>query len=271
MSRLAALCCLLALSGLLVLGQAAPDTAPPPGGDVKIKVPPLPARLAATVKFAGLDEGVTLEDALDHLAKTYDLTFDVDEEGFKAEGVDKVLEQGLTGKGLKKRDKVRLDALLRKVLARLVVPSGATYVLRRGGIEVTTNAAARSRIWGHHTGPFLPLVHATFEKRPLEEALKELAEQAEYNIVLDGRVGEKAREAVTGRFLNTPLDTAVGFLADAADLRTVLQDNVVYVTTKENAALWESKQKGSPGDPEAGPRVGPGVGAPLAPSAPMGM
>ncbi len=268
MRRVATVFCLLALSGLFVWGQGATESAPAPR---TTKDEPLLARLAATVKFSGLGEGVVLEDALDQFAKAYDLTIDYDEQAFKAEGIDNVSELVLAGKGIKKRDKVRLDALLHRVLSRVGVPSGATYVLRRDGIEVTTKSSVRARIWGGgYTGPLLPLVHATFEKRPLEEALRELAQQAEYNVILDGRAGEKAKETVTARFANTPLDTAIAFLADTAGLRTVLMDNVAYVTTKENAALWEARNRPSPDDP-GGPRIGPGVGAPLWPSgAPAG-
>ena len=127
---------------------------------------------------------------------------------------------------------------------------------------------------GQTSGPFLPLVHATFEQKPLAEALREMAEQTEYNIVLDNRAGEKAKAEVSARFVNTPLDTAVNFVADMVDLRTILLDNVIYVTTRENAALMESRLKKDPNDAaeSAGPRIGSGVASPMTPAgAPAGM
>src|SRR5262249_41583193 len=105
----------------------------------------------------------------------------------------------------------------------------------------------------------------------LRDALREMAEQAEYNVVLDNRAGDKAKIEVSARFLNTPLDTAVGFVADMVDLRTVLLDNVIYVTTRENAAVLESRLKQEPDSPDTapGPRIGSGVGSPP-PTAPPG-
>src|SRR5262249_1285354 len=100
-----------------------------------------------------------------------------------------------------------------------------------------------TEIWGKdYQGPFLPLVQNTFEKKALEKVLRELADECEFSIVLDGRVEDKAKAVVSGRFQNTPLDTAVRLLADMADLKPFLVDNVLYVTSKENAALLEEQE-----------------------------
>jgi hypothetical protein len=50
---------------------------------------------------------------------------------------------------------------------------------------------------------------------------------------------------VTATLNSVPIETAVLILADMADLRLVVLDNVLFVTTKENAeqlALWHNKQ-----------------------------
>jgi hypothetical protein len=94
-------------------------------------------------------------------------------------------------------------------------------------------------------------VNATFDKFPLEEAARELADQAEFTVLVDSRAAEKAKTPVSARLLNTPLDTALRLLTDVADLRTVHLDNVLYITTKENAAALEArleKEKGPEGD-----------------------
>ena len=271
MSRLAAVCGVLALGGLLVLGRA--DSAPP----AKQKEPAKPARtepvgvrLTQTVKFAGFDDpALTLGDALDKLGKAYVLDFKVNEAAFIAEGIADVFKTAITEKPIPKRSAIRLDQLLHLVLGRINSSSGTTFLVRGNSIEVTTNQRVRTQIWGGHNGPFLPLVNRSFAKQPLEDALKALAEQAEYNVVLDNRVGDKAKTPLTARFANTPLDTAVGFLADMADLRPVLLDNVIYVTTRENAALWASRlKKEMTGNPEevTGPRIGAGVGSPPPPT-----
>jgi type II secretory pathway component HofQ len=165
---------------------------------------------------------------------------------------------------------VRLDTVLRKLLARLPVESGAVWTLREDRIEITTHQAQVAEIWGEYNGPFLPLVWATFDKVPLEDALKELAEQTDFTIVLDNRAGEKGRTPVTARLRNTPLDTALRLLADMADLRPVHTDNVLYVTTKENAAAMEARlererKTGEPAEEPKAPRKGSGPGAPAKP------
>src|SRR6185437_4373035 len=108
-------------------------------------------------------------------------------------------------------------------------------------------------------------------KSPLEDAVKELAEQAEFNVVFDNRAADKAKTTVSAVFRNTPLDTALRLLADMADLRAVHLDNVLYVTTKENAAALEARldreripaiplddNNSTPG--ESSPRKGSGPG-----------
>jgi hypothetical protein len=271
MSRRIAVCSLFLVSGLLVFVRA--DAEPARTAPVVKGEEPLAVKLFRPVKFSGFeDPGLKLGDVLAKLGKDYGVEIEVNELAFKAAGVDDVLGTAVNEKPIRKSERIRLDRLLRTVLARLPAQAGATYVLRRDGIELTTVQAARVQIWGSHNGPFLPLVHATFEQKPLAEALRELADQAEYNIVLDNRAGEKGKAEVSARFVNTPLDTAVSFVADMVDLRPVLQDNVIYVTTRENAALMESRLKKDPlNDAEtAGPRIGSGVASPVLPAGPGG-
>jgi hypothetical protein len=91
--------------------------------------------------------------------------------------------------------------------------------------------------------PMLPLVHLAFEEKPLDEALAELTAATGVSIVLDRkRVGDQARAPVSGQFLNTPLDTAARLLANAAELSVVLLDNVLVVTTPENAKALGREQ-----------------------------
>jgi hypothetical protein len=273
MPRRLAVCTLLLLSGLHVFVRAgaepARSAAPAPKPEESLS-----AKLFRPVKFSGFeDPALKLKEALEKLGKDYGVEFEVNEPAFKAAGLEDVLNTLVAEKPIRKSERLRLDRLLRTILARVPAQGGATYVLRRDGIEITTVPAARAQIWGSHNGPFLPLVHATFEQKPLAEALREMADQTEYNIVLDNRAGEKAKAEVSARFVNTPLDTAVNFVADMVDLRKVLLDNVIYVTSRENAAVLESRQKKDPlNDAEsAGPRIGSGVGSPVPSGAPAGM
>jgi hypothetical protein len=232
MVRSAALACLLVLSASLA--PAAEN-----------KALPLAAKLKETVKFDGFDDPkTTLGEALDKLADQYALQFDVNELAFKEDQVEDVRGAEVVIRPIPKMTNVRLETVLHKVLARVPCASGATYLVRRNVIEVTTQTTVLHEIWGeNYLGPYLPLVNQGFDKRPLEDALKDLADAADFNIVLDSRAAEKAKTAVSANFENTPLDTAVRLLADMADLKPFRVDNVLYVTTRERANQMEAKEK----------------------------
>ena len=182
--------------------------------------PPKPAKpdaslavsLAKRADFSGIDDPkATLAEALDALAGRYAVNFDVNEKAFKFDQVNEVLKTEIANPNpIPALKNARLDAALGKVLQRVPAPSGAVIMVRREAIEITTGFFLRGEVWGENDrGPFLPLVHASFSKSPLSEALKDLADQADFNIVLDNRAGEKAKTPVTAKFRNTPLDTAV--------------------------------------------------------------
>jgi hypothetical protein len=245
----------VAVAGLALWNAWAAPGPPPPQT--------LPSKLFKRVKFDGFTDGRgTLGDALNQLARQYDLAFDVNEKAFKFENVADVLKTEITP--VPPMKSIRLDTVLRKLLAQVPVGSGATYLLREDGVEVTTNTFLTAEVWGNYKGPQLPLVWATLDRTPLEDALKDLAEQADFNVMLDNRAGEKGKTPVTARLRNAPLDTAVRLLADMADLRPVHQDNVLYVTTKENAAAVEARlereRKEAAPDDETNPRTRKGSG-----------
>src|SRR5262249_27989183 len=174
------------------------------------------------VMFEGFpaDPMLTLQEGLDFLADRYDVTFSANEEAFKTGRGDEVLGVPVTKQAIPKMYTARLDTVLRKILAHIPAASGATYVIRRDRVEVTTEAAVRAEFWsGDHKGPYLPLVYTSFDKAPLGQALDELADATEYTVMLDGRVGDKAKTAVTARFANVPLDNAVRLPADTAGLK----------------------------------------------------
>jgi hypothetical protein len=243
MSRLT-LCCLIALAAA-VLSASADESASKP-------VRPKIGLLTAPITFeANEDPKATLGALLDQLATRHEINFDVNEAAFKADGFEDVLETRVAEKRLPGPKRTTLDAVLRKLLAR-VPGSGATYLLRRDRIEITTVAAMREEIWGaDYAGPFLPLVHAEFDKKPLVEALDELASASGFNVVIDARMADQAKTPVSVRLLNTPLDTAVRLLADMAELKTFQTDNLLYVTSPENAGKLEAaeREKVASGEP----------------------
>jgi RNA polymerase sigma factor (sigma-70 family) len=234
-----------------------PAPARPPKKDkepapVALAVPDVDLReaLQKTVVWAGVeqDKGLTLKEVLDGLfAKRHDLTFEVNERAFKAEGVNdveavQIVETAGIGGG-----RMAVATMLRKVLDRVPSESGATFLVRKDTIEITTAAAVRAELGVPKDRPLLPLVWEKFEKRPLRGALDRLADASGYSVVLDARVAGKAKDLeVTARLANVPVDTAVGLLADMAGLDVARLDNVFYVTTPENAARLRAKASGAP-------------------------
>jgi hypothetical protein len=199
--------------------------------------------LNRAVKFPGIeDPKATLIEALDQLARMYDLSFEVNERAFKFEMVPDVLKTEVELPNPIPPMNATPAHVLRKVLARVPVPSDATFLVRKDTIEITTGLALRDEVWGaNYRGPWLPLVYVRFERVPLQEALRELARQTDTNIVLDVDVGRRARVPVTARLRNAPLGVAVRLLADMADLRAVQVANVVYVTTPRKADRLQAR------------------------------
>jgi hypothetical protein len=210
-------------------GEAAPPAEP-------ARAAPAPespaARLFKPRPFPGIaDPDTTLGEALRSVGAMYDATFDVDEQAFRDEELHDVSKKPL-GVEVPKMAGASLDRVLRKLLAQLSAPSGATYMVRVDHVEITTRRAQRVEVWGRYGGPYLPLVHADFEGRPLADALQDLSHQSGVSVVVDARAADKAKTPVSASFLNLPLDTAVRTLAEMAGLKSALNDNTIYVSTE---------------------------------------
>lgn len=117
-----------------------------------------------------------------------------------------------------------------------VLSAKAVLWIRSGEIVITTEARVKSRYFLYN-----PIDLARFSKVPLANALDELAELSGIPILLDPRVGKKARTPVTAKFSNIRLETAVLLLTDMAGLKHVVLDNVIYVTHPENAPVIKAK------------------------------
>ncbi len=194
------------------------------------------------VRFGGFeDPKTTLSEGLEALAQRYNLSFDFNEHAFKEADIKEVGKFEVASPAPIPAMHMRLRTVLKKVLRR-VSPS-VTYIIRDDTIEITTVQAIRKEFFADRPdGPLPPLVAATFEKVPLQAALRELAHAG--NIVLDSRAAKEGETAVTADFVNVPLDTAVRMLADMAGLKVVPLDNVLYVTNKDNARqLMEEQEK----------------------------
>jgi hypothetical protein len=219
------------------MGRAA---APPPPATVIIKEvigsqgrhnAALAKVLARTVDFYGLDDPkTTLVEALDQLAKVHRLRFVINAKAFKGKNLDDWEANGICYHDNIPAMRAPLSTVLKKILSRVPVPSGATYVLRRGGIEITTNA-----FWFRELG--LPadttseLVSLDLRKVRLDRALTRVGVR-----MIDPRIEKRARVQVTVRLHFVPQETALELLADMAGLVVVRKSGIFYLTSPSNAA-----------------------------------
>jgi hypothetical protein len=100
--------------------------------------------LKTPITFEGVnDSKATFAQVLERLAETVDITFNVDEAAFRAEGLPDplnariALQTPLSGK-----KGVPFEEILRDILARLPCRSKVTFINRGDEIEITTHPAA---------------------------------------------------------------------------------------------------------------------------------
>jgi hypothetical protein len=218
------------LAGAVVVLLSLAVAAPAPAAD---QVKTVIKKLSMPIDLEkGIDKDTPLQDALAFLSDRYDLTILIDVQAFKEEPQVKEIEN--TKVRLAKMKGIPLGTVLRLVLDQ----ANSTALVRAGYVQIVPTHRAVREVYKGREGPYSPIVHAAFDKRPLEEVLEELAEQTGVSIVVDGRC-EGATEPVTATLMNVPLDTAVRLLADMAGLRVVPLDNTLYVTSKENAQAMQ--------------------------------
>ncbi len=224
---------------------AQPNVNPPAQDNVASR---LRQQLSQEIDYGGLEDArATLSDALDQLSKRYNLNFDINEKAFELDppkDKEHVARTKIADPTPIPPMRTTLSTVLHKILRRVQVDSGATYLIRRDHIEITTEAAVRAELGIPANRPLLPLASDTLQGVSIAEALRQLADKTGYNIALDPRVAEKHR-ASTGivELNNVPVDTAVRLLANMAGLNVVQLDNVLYVTTAENAKNLREEQE----------------------------
>jgi hypothetical protein len=221
----------LLLCGCLLAFAAGQDQPGPKQGKDQEKVRPahttreLLTKLARPVSFEkGIDANTQLKDALEFVSEQFDVQIIVNPTAFREVGVNEIESQPVR---MPRILNVRLSALLRLVLGQV----NATYVVLPEYVEIIPMPAA-----GPGEAPAFPPVYAVFEKRPLEQALRELSELTDVTILLDtSRANELAQAPMSAAIKKIPVDAAVRLLADMAGLKMVQADKVLYVTTRENA------------------------------------
>jgi hypothetical protein len=240
--------CVVCVLAVVLPALADPADAPAPSqkANEAIRVRELRSKLAQSVTLEnGIEGNTPLREAFEFLGSRHDIAIVIDTQAFKAEGNDTVEE---TPVRLPKMTGIKLGTVLQMIAAQ----ANGTFRIRPGYVEVTPKERARPDAWKENRD-FAPTINAEFSGHPLDSALRELSDASGISVVMDGRIGEKARTSVTATLNNVPIDTAVFILADMADLRPVVLDNVLYVTTKANAeelTVWRDKQRNKPSGTE---------------------
>jgi hypothetical protein len=209
--------------------------------------------LAQPIDFPdGIPANSTIKDVIDSIhdklrSKETPLTFIFEKEAFKSVDVPLVEDQLVS---LPKTTGVSGDKILRLLLEQIKGNGSAgTYVVEDGVIRITPSNPAL-------VPGTVPRVDVALNGESLEEALSELAEESGQNIVFDPRQIEKGQRPTKLTMRRVSIRTAVRLLAHMADLKAVVFDDVIYVTSKEGARELETQPR-----KEDGPLVSRGTPA----------
>jgi RNA polymerase sigma factor (sigma-70 family) len=230
-------------------------------------------KLQEPLAIEGMDN-VPFKDVLQYFSDRLDVPIRFDYQAFARLGVknpDKVFEQPVQ---LPKSSTVAFGVILRDVLAVLGHPEipGLDYglLVKRGQLVIVPLVQFRDAPQGPEDDGFdrntaialfTDPVQITADGKPLSEVLKELADETGANIVLDARVKEKGKVPISLTLQDAPLDTVVRLLADLAELKSVALDNILYVTTADNAERIRTEQESAAKKRKLTPKVfNPGGG-----------
>lgn len=135
---------------------------------------------------------------------------------------------------------------LRDGLNAVLAPYNLKFGLTRDGVYISTEEGVITR-------QLRQRVSLDCDGTEFATAAKQLAADTGANLVVDPRLGDKAKKAVTLKLDDVPLETAVRLLSEVADLRAVRMSNVLFVTTPDKAKVLREDADGptqpSPANP----------------------
>ena len=114
------------------------------------------------------------------------------------------------------------------------ISHGGMILLRNGSLEIVSRSAGRmdNLLWQK--------VVVKYHGTPLQQALAQLSDKTGVSIVLDPRAKERVKAPIDAEFRgDVDLESALRMVAGMADLKVVLLDRGVFVTTPEQAAIME--------------------------------
>jgi hypothetical protein len=250
----------LALAAALLGASAAP--ADPPSA---IKTQRVITLLQRGIDVTAVPEKLKFKDAIELISTRLtklnmgkEVLIVIDINAFKRENdevtLDSIFGEEVEMPAIPKRLKVA--TLLRLALDKL--PSrNATNLIRGGVVEITTVQKASP------AGLLKQKVAANFAGTPLKDAIQELSEMTGATVVLDQRAADKLKQSVTVTFHHdTTLGAALRMLADMNDLKLVVLEGGLYITTPQNAAALRREQEKERPPSKDAPWTPPGAGNP---------
>ncbi len=198
------------------------------------------AMLQHTIDTKGLQEKVKLRMALEYFTDQFagKLPILVDRDAFDAEFGGDAPELYEVEVSLPPVPaKMTLSTALRLLLAQ-AGKGEATYLIRQGQIEITTLKASSAANLLRHEPIFM-----SFDNRSLQEVLDQFADESGIAINLDPSVGKKGQIAIKARFFNTSLEDALVTVTEMAELKYVILERSIYVTTAEKAVIMREEEK----------------------------
>jgi len=126
---------------------------------------------------------------------------------------------------------------LKDGLKAALAPLNLSYGLTRDGLIISSEEGVIAR-------QMRQLVSLNCDGTDFSTAIDQLASETGTNLVVDPRLGSKAKKPVTLKLEGIPLETAVRLLAELADLQAVRMNNVLFVTTPERAKILREDADG---------------------------
>jgi len=231
----------LALAGLALIGLVGIDyawTAPVPSD-------PAQKTLTSAEKIRkDLDQVVSVEIveqplplAIEYLRDKTKINFVLDRLTMNQMGID--ADQTPVTVRLK-------DVKVRTALRAVLSSHNLSFAILGDTVLISSDEVAMARQMRQRVS--IDLKQVEFAK-----ALRQVAQETATNLVVDARIAKDAQQLITLQLEDVPLETAVRLMSEMAGLKPVRVGNVLFVSTKANAA--ELRQ-----DPDLVPVPGtPGV------------
>lgn len=201
----------------------------------------LPALLeklhAEVVVIEGPINDVPLFELLQRFSKRHGLSFVINEEQFRAEGIPEIRDKKPSLSATQLR-----GLTLHQFLLATLDSMGATYIIKGNSIEIVTpthaakftKAPVRQAADGGNRLA-VPLVSAVIKEKPLNKAVSQIAERYDLTVIVSPQAGDALSGLVTARLLNVPADQAIELLALQGDLRVIRKGPAYFVTSREQA------------------------------------